>query len=388
MPTKRQEGLIRAGDLDFLKGQIAPVEAKEPARPPAIPTEFENIQLNLFQNFLCNTDDEREQFSNAIDLWDSVPRYSVTRQAMNRARENGRFLENYTANFQYRGRTYACTISPARVADLDGKQRDFYPSANEELVEDALRKLAADQHAGFFDHPNYRSGVVFSLYALREELSKRGHSRSYQEVYLALTILSKSIIEIAVQDAGKGEGLAISAYLPSLVAVSKTRLKDDPKAKWAAQFHPFVTGSIDQVTYRQFNYHLMMSHSTQLARWLHKQLVLKYTFAELSKPFDMRYSTIKRDSGLLNSYSRERAAIEALEAAFHDLRERDILSSYERSDVTGPRKKLLDVVFKIWPSLAFVKEVKAANKRQAGAKSVGLGGGSRQITVGSTGGSR
>ena len=90
----------------------------------------------------------------------------------------------------------------------------------------------------------------------------------------------------------------------------------------------------------------------------------KYTFAELSKPFEMRYSTVKRDSGLLNSYSRERAAIEALHTAFKDLKDREILSSYERRDLTGPRKKLLDVVFKIWPSTAFVREVKAANKRQ------------------------
>ena len=65
---------------------------------------------------------------------------------MNKTRENKRFLENYTAMFQYRGHTYTCVISPARVT-----------------VEDALRKLASDQYAGFFDKPTYRSGVVFSL---------------------------------------------------------------------------------------------------------------------------------------------------------------------------------------------------------------------------------
>ena len=93
----------------------------------------------------------------------------------------------------------------------------------------------------------------------------------------------------------------------------------------------------------------------------------------------MRYSTIKRDSGLLNGYSRVRAAIDALEAAFKDLRDKNILTSYERRNITGPRKKLLDVVFKIWPSTAFVREVKAANKRLSDAhrKSVGIGGGSR-----------
>ena len=100
---------------------------------------------------------------------------------------------------------------------------------------------------------------------------------------MALNILAKSVIEIRAAGE-KGEVVAISPYLPSLVAVSRHRLKDDPHAKWAVQFHPFVTDSIDKVTYRQFNYHLMMSHSTQLARWLNKQLAIKYTFAELSKP--------------------------------------------------------------------------------------------------------
>ena len=106
-----------------------------------------------------------------------------------------------------------------------------------------------------------------------------------------------------------------------------------------------------------------MSHSTQLARWLHKQLVLKFTFADHLKPFEMRYSTIKRDSGLLAGYSRERDAIEALGAAFDELKQRDILSSYERKDVIGRRKKILDCAFTIWPSFDFIREAKAANKR-------------------------
>jgi len=371
------QGLVRVGDM--LIG--TPIERRR-IDPPPIPTdsEFQNQQLNLFRDFLFNREDERDSLSNAIDLWDSVPRYSVSRLAMTKAREKDKFLENHTAIFHHRGIAYTCTISPARVTDINGEQRDFYPSANEELVEDALRKLATDQQAGFFDKPNYRSGVVFSMYALREELKKRGHTRSYQEVRLALNILSKSIIEISAQDAGKGELLVVSAYLPSVVAVSKKRLEDDPEAKWTVHFHPLVTRSIDEVTYRQFNYNLMMQHSSQLARWLHKQLVIKYTFAELSKPFEMRYSTVKRDSGLLNSYARERAAIEALETAFADLRQRDVLSSCERKDVTGPRKKLLDVVFKVWPSLSFVREAKAANKRLADAhrvKAVGIGGRSK-----------
>lgn len=82
----------------------------------------------------------------------------------------------------------------------------------------------------------------------------------------------------------------------------------------------------------------------------------------------MRYSTIKRDSGLLSGYARERAAIKALEDAFVELRDADILLSCTRKDITGPRNKIMDVVFTLTPSLEFVTEVKAANKRKILAK--------------------
>jgi hypothetical protein len=360
---KDRRGFVSTGDV--LENRLPVSIESNPLDPPPRTTTSDNPQLSLFQNFLYNTPEEKDKLSNAVDLWDCVPRYSVNRKAANKARENGELPKAYITTFHHRGRRYGCTITPANVKDIDGTRGYFYPGATEELVEDALRKLATDQQAGFFDKPNYRSGVVFSLYALREELAKRGHARSYQQIIMALNVLSGAIIEIELRDGEKGEALVKSPYLPSMVAVSRTRLRDDPDAKWMVQFHPFVTDSINQVTYRQFNYHLMMGHTTQLARWLHKQLVLKYTFADFSKPFEMRYSTIKRDSGLLSSYSRERAAIEALETSFKGLQAQKLLSSYERKDLTGPRKKLLDVAFKIWPSMEFIKEAKAANKRLA-----------------------
>jgi hypothetical protein len=345
---------------------VTPKETKDayvvpkPAQP-----QFENLQLSLFQNFLANTETERDQLSNAIDLWDNVPRYSVSRQGMTKSRINGQFLKEHEAEFQYKGRTLVRRLFPARVQDLDGVYRDFYASANEELIEDALRKLATEQQSGYFDKPNYRSGVVFSLYALRQELKRRGHTRSYPQIILALNILSGSIIEIASRDQAKGEFLTRSSYLPHLAAVSQGRLREDPKAKWVVQFHPLVTGSIDKLTYRQFNYHLMMSHSTQLARWLHKQLTLKYTFASLADPFEMRYSTVKRDSGLLEQYTRPRAAIEALNDAFAELKAHNVLLGFHRKNLTGARGKLLDVAFTLYPSMEFVRDTKAGSKRLA-----------------------
>jgi|ERR1022692_2227985 hypothetical protein len=115
------------------------------------PQEFENRQLNLFQSLLFNTDDERDQLSNAIDLWDSVPRYSISRQAMTKARINGCFLQRHETTFQHRGRTYTRIISPARVIDHDGQERDYYPVKFQQRYVMSHRNVSRSPRSG--PHP-------------------------------------------------------------------------------------------------------------------------------------------------------------------------------------------------------------------------------------------
>jgi hypothetical protein len=263
--------------------------------------------------------------------------------------------------------------------------RDYFPGATEELVEEALRKLAIEKQIGYFDKPNYRSGVLFSLHELRQELRERGHACSFQQCVHALNVLAHSVLTIKPH--AEGEAQVTASCLPSLVAVSRAKLRTDPKSKWQVQFHPLVTASIDRLDYRQHNYQLAMSLSSQLTRWLNKQLVLKYTAASFTNPFEMRFSTIRRDSHLLERYTRPRAAIAALEDSFQELKKRDVLMSVDRADMTGPRGKLLDVVFTLTPSSRFVAEVKAANKRLYDARLISSrkvvvpSGGSRRKTV-------
>ena len=238
---------------------------------------------------------------------------------------------------------------------------DYYPSANEELVEDALRKITSERSQGYFEETSFRSGVMFTIYMLREELNKRGHARSHAEIVKSLNILAGSMIEIRA-NGGDGEGFSRTNYLPGLAATSKRKLRDDPDAKWVVQFHPLVTQSIHTMAYRQYDYHQMMSHSTQLARWLRKQLSGKFTFASLAKPFEILYSTVYRDSNLIN-YSRSRDGIAALDAAFDELKDRGAVTAIEKEVIRGQSNKILDVRYILSPSLAFVREVKAANKR-------------------------
>jgi hypothetical protein len=157
-------------------------------------------------------------------------------------------------------------------------------------------------------------------------------------------------------------------YFPALAAVSKQKLDQDPSARWVVQFHPLVTQSINALTYRQYNYHQMMSHSTQLARWLYKQLSLKYTFANYDNSFSIQYSRIKRDSAMIN-YTRERDGISAVDNAFQELQGHSVISRFAKEYVRGPRRKIADVLYVLYPSVEFVREMKAANKRGQGAVS-------------------
>ena len=119
---------------------------------------YRNPKLDLFQSFVCNSEAERECLSNAMDLWDCIPRYSISRQEMNKRRDEKGNLPPLHLNFKYHGQEYTVIIFPTAI--LEGEKYVFYyPSAREELVEDALRKIALQQGKGFFEQNITRSFV-------------------------------------------------------------------------------------------------------------------------------------------------------------------------------------------------------------------------------------
>jgi hypothetical protein len=331
--------------------------------------DFTNRQMDLFRSLLCNTEAERDSLSNVFDLWDSIPRYVVSRQQQDKWRKAGTFPPLHEIAFHYRGRELTATIQPATIKDKDGVVRSYFPSANEELIEDVLRKIAAEQNNGYYDPKERRGGVVFTLHMVRKELAKRGHGRTYSEINLSLEIMSSAVIQTTtVADGHEGQFTSKSLYLNNLFRVSKTRLAEDPDAKWFVDFHPFASRALDDLTYRQINYARLMSHKSQLARWLNKVLSLKYLNAGIFHPFEMRLSTISRDSGLLTGYRRLRDAVAAVDAAFDELLKchPPLLSAKpDKRVVEGSRGKILEAIYTLFPSPEFVAEVKTASKRQS-----------------------
>ena len=332
------------------------------------PEDFVSRQLDLFRGFLCNTEAERASLSNVFDLWDSIPRYVISRQLQDKWRKSGSFPLLYKIPFHYRGRELTATFQPASIEDKNGVVRSYFPSSSEEIIEDVLRKIAAEQNYGYHISEEKRTGVTFTLHMLRKELKNRGHERTYNDIILSLDIMARSVIITSTSDNKEGEFISSSLYLNNLTRVSKQKLAEDPKAKWTADFHPFASRALDDLTYRQFNYLRLMSHSNQLTRWLNKVLCLKYLQASLLTTFEIRFSTIKRDSGLLSGYKRNRSAIEAVDSAFIELHEcaPPLLGKKpDRKVIDGARGIILDVVYVLTPSIEFISEVKAANKRKS-----------------------
>ncbi len=332
---------------------------------------FGSQQLDFFQTFLCNTEEERKKLSNTIEFWESIPKYSMTQQAQNALRTKEGYLPVLEKEFVYNGIDCKLRIKPAAIQEkLEGKKIDnyYYPSANEEIVEDALRKIASDHQKGFFDDQGssnedlFTSGVCFTLNALREELHERKKTRSHKEIVKSLKILQGSNIEIIFAD---GKVIALAPYIPVLIAASKIKNVEDANSKWIAQFHPLVTKSITQKSFRQYDYAVMMSHSTQLARWLHKKLAHCYTNASLITSYEIWLSTIQRDSGHLEC-KRQADTIRKLEDALEELITNQVLSEFNRVEtVNGERRKIIDIKYSLKPHLEFIKDVKASNKRQS-----------------------
>lgn len=337
-------------------------------------------QLRLFQDFLHNTPEERDRLSNTIDIWDLIPRYSISQKQMNVMRSPEGFLRLLERSFEIDGKVYKAVIQPARVRfqkqnyrDKNGNvvvgeiiEQDFYPSENEEFIEEALRKFACEQGQGFFDqHPDKSCGVFFTIHMLKKELARMGHARDHRQISLSLQILSGSVIEVSGCTVNSSF-LGRSTYLRYYFAVTAQDLKADHNARCFVEFHPMVSRCVDELTYRQFNYRLMMQLESQLARWIFRLLAMQFISADKDKVWKMHYQTIKRDSGMLCGWSdkNERKSIKEVDLAFDELWKLEIIREpVAKVNDIGARNKVRDVAYTLKPSAKFVKEMIESNAR-------------------------
>ena len=336
----------------------------EPIKSPP-GTVSHSLQYDLFATFFGI---DKSDLSNTIELWDAIPKYAVSPRQQNARRdENGR-LPVYVQEFEYRpssretsSATCRLMMQPASIEVEPGQFIDFYPSTDEELIEEVLKKIFSDQQYGMHSVPANESWVRFTLYMIQKELKARGRTRSIDEVKRSLEILSRAVCEIEMK--GRSRRLIYTnPILNDLARINREDYLQDPKSLWYARLPALVSKSINDLTYRQFNYSTLMSLPTALSRWFHKRLSHQYTNAHVLNPYNIKFSTIERDSGLLH-HSRRSANLKAVESALNELTNRNILlnSTHEQQ---RQGRKITDVLYILTAHPSFVSEVKAANARQ------------------------
>ncbi len=70
----------------------------------------------------------------------------MTTSQLSEIRINDIYLPVITREFQHKGNSYQVEIRPARITykNRKEKEKEFYPTYREELIEEALRKIACD----------------------------------------------------------------------------------------------------------------------------------------------------------------------------------------------------------------------------------------------------
>ena len=314
-------------------------------------------QLSLFQTFL---DDDCDPYSNTIEFYDVVPKYFASKQRMAALRKDGIYLPTLTYDFRYNDGWYTVEITPARLKDKRGVEKEYYPTQREELVEEALKKIACDKLNGVF--LNGEAGVQFTIWELREELRRQGHGMSWPDLMDALQICRKSSITITAKDTPSEVYLSASIF-PVLSLVSRRDWEADPKqTRCYVQFNPLVTYSLNKVTYRQFNYTTFMGLTRQLSRYLFKRLSHLYTNASWDHPYHILLSTLVRDSQLINA-KRVRDQVRYVDTVMTEFKEKGILSSFDKDVRFSARNAIVDVKYTLHPDIIFSREMKKANRR-------------------------
>ena len=136
-------------------------------------TKTQPAQLSLFQTFLPE-DKQSGEYSNTIELYDAIPKYFSSPNRMAQMRQGGIYLPVLRHDFDHNKMGYTVEITPARLIDNDSNEKEYYPTQREEMLEAALIKLACERQNGLY--LDNEAGVQFTLYELRQELQRHGHS--------------------------------------------------------------------------------------------------------------------------------------------------------------------------------------------------------------------
>ncbi|OEC65684.1 replication protein [Pseudomonas sp. AP19] len=336
------------------KKAIAKTGSKATDKPP---------QLALFELL----DSSESDYSNTIELYDALPKYVWANTELD-LRENSVI----TRQLKSRGAVYTIKIKPAVVERTNDAGETvsvmLYPGSREEIVEEALRKIAVNGNS--FESPDDKEvGVYFTISQLRKELARTKHSYSAQEVQEALDVMSSSLLECST-GSGKGRNSYRGNLLPKLAITTREDYLSDGSARCFATFHPLVTLGVKTQAFRMYDYSISMGLKSDLARYIYKRISHYWTQASLNHPYQPKLVSFLEQSprGLSE---RMKDNMRAMRTALNSLAEQNvILPGWNEMIIKDDHDKRVtkDIQFEILPHDNFIKHMMRANKKASDIK--------------------
>ena len=300
-----------------------------------------------------------KKYSNSIELYDFMPKYSWGKIARIKVEQAKReILPDLEKEFECRNVRYKLRLKPASVTGKDGWIRDCYPGQREELVEDALRKIASEGGGLFLDD---MASVTFTLYQLQKELQERGHTYSINEIKESLEICKLSTLIVTTES---GNTILMSNIFETLGLQTQEDWKGTgQKTRCFVRFNPLVTNAIRVGTFRRLNYERAMCYGV-IARQLFKRLSHHYTQASLMNRFTIMLTTLIRDFGLTKR-RQLRDNLREVKVALEEMKEKGDLLSFEIQLLidSKQRNKLIDAKIHLTTGMEFNMEAREENTR-------------------------
>ncbi len=336
-------------------------EIKQMKKPPK---EIKNIQYDLFSQFLTNN---KNNISNTVDLWERIPKYFLSPKEQASLRSDKGHADPYKLDYSlkvkqgergtYTNVFYRVEIQPALLEQPDGSYKAYFPSTAEEIIEEVLKKTFTRQGLGIHDVQKGESWVRFSLSMINIELRKHGASRTIAQIKHSLEIMSKCVLTVFKNE----ERIYTGAIFENYLSVNRKDYLDDSKALHAVKLSSLISHSINTLQYRQFNLPRLLACKSQLARYLLRRLINRFTYASLLTNHKFSFSRIKEESGFLRK-KIEGDNRKKVIAALDELKKAGAINHYEFKE-KREGNKIIDITYKIFPSQDFSTEQKAANGR-------------------------
>lgn len=311
----------------------------------------QSAQLRLFE--IIEAPSKKEQYSNTIELYDALPKYNWSAKREHEDLSNAVFTRQCTI----RNQQFTVKVKPAIIEKENGRTVLIYPGQREELLEDALRKLAVGGKGHIIEG---KAGVLFTLYELQKELERMGHGFNLTEIKEAIQVCRGATLECISED---GDAFISASFFPMVGLTTRGEfMKKGGNAKCYVQFNPLVTESIMNLTFRQYNYKLGMDIRSPLARYIYKRMAHYWTQAHPNSPYTPSLVSFLSQSPRELS-PRMPENVRAMKNALDALCAQEVISDYDAKQVKEGRK-VIDVRYVIRPHENFVKLVMASNKRK------------------------